>query len=643
MDANTKCFPAPQNSPDPPRREPPPGLGQIVTFLLQEGVLPQKQLEYAVRIRSKLEAPRPLLEVLKDLKYIVDDQINQAIRTHREDLRLDTLLLELGLIREEDLDSARKIRAEENSRRNLREILTAHHLLAESKIIDALCQRLGFPYIEPEFSKIDRQLFSRAPIEIYEKHNAVPIRADGKEIVIAFSDPLDLLSLAEFKKFFGDKIQPAVAILESIQSTIKQSKEKSPARHFTPADDESVVHIVDSLILAAVQEGDISDIHIEPMSDRLRVRFRQDGVLVNFRDYPAEIIPALSTRLKVMCKADIAEKRRHQGGRLFFEQNGRKLDIRISFYAAIHGENIVMRLLNRMSSSLNLGDVGMSPRMLKRFREDVLDRPSGIMIITGPTGSGKTTTVYSCINYIKNPQTSIITAEDPVEYIIDGITQCSINPAINLTYEETLRHIVRQDPDVIVIGEIRDAFSAQVAVQAALTGHKVLTTFHTEDSIGGLVRLLNLDIEAFLISSTVVCVVAQRLLRRVCSSCGAPHQPRAEELQRLGMDPKDLIGAEFRKGAGCAKCRHTGYKGRVAIFEMLVLDEMVRNAILARQMSQEIRMIAMESNGLTTLLEDGIVKAADGLTTLEELTRCLPRLSPPRPLPRLRRILGGLG
>jgi type IV pilus assembly protein PilB len=293
-----------------------------------------------------------------------------------------------------------------------------------------------------------------------------------------------------------------------------------------------------------------------------------------------------------------------------------------------------------MSSVLNLDEVGMLPRMLKRFREDVLDRPSGVMITTGPTGSGKTTTVYSCINYIKNPYTSIITAEDPVEYIIDGIAQCPINPTINLTYEEALRHIVRQDPDVIVIGEIRDNFSAQIAVQAALTGHKVLTTFHTEDSIGGIIRLLNMDIEAFLISSTVVSVVAQRLVRKVCPKCSIPYQPKAGELQRLGLETKEILGTEFRKGQGCPHCRYSGYKGRVAVFEVLILDENVRNAILERKTSHEIRVIAMESNGLTTLLEDGIMKGIAGLTTPEELLRCLPRLIKPRPLEKLRRLLG---
>jgi type IV pilus assembly protein PilB len=236
---------------------------------------------------------------------------------------------------------------------------------------------------------------------------------------------------------------------------------------------------------------------------------------------------------------------------------------------------------------------------------------------------------------------SIITAEDPVEYVIDGVAQCSINPKIGLTFEETLRHIVRQDPDIIVMGEIRDNFSAETAIQAALTGHKVLTTFHTEDSIGGLIRLLNMEIEAFLISSTVVCVLAQRLLRKICPNCSEPYLPTPLELSRLGYGPQDIAGSSFGKGRGCAHCRFTGYRGRTGIFELLVLNELVKDAILANRTSYEIRRISTESSGLVSVLEDGVLKAANGLVSLEEVLRDLPRIGKPRPLVELRRILGG--
>ena len=403
-------------------------IGQIATLLVREGFLTPKQVEYATRIRSRLESPRPFLEVLKELKYVTDDQITQVIRTNYQIISLENLLLELGLLSEENLKTALKIQAEEKSPRPLREIFVHNHFIGEQKLVQFLSQRLGFPLVELDKSQIDRQLFSKGPIEFYAKHNLVPIRPKDGEVVVAFADPLAPHCLEETRGLFGKKISPAVASLHSIKNIIKQIQDKPSLRQPTELGETSAVSVVDSIILAAVQEGDVSDIHIEPMGDRLRVRFRQDGILVQFKEYPTSLIPAITARLKVMCNADIAEKRRPQGGRLFYEQNGQKLDIRASFYVTVHGEKINLRILNRMSSVLNLEEVGMLPRMLKRFREDVLDRPSGVMITTGPTGSGKTTTVYSCIKYIKTPYTSIITAEDPVEYIIDGIAQCSINP-----------------------------------------------------------------------------------------------------------------------------------------------------------------------------------------------------------------------
>jgi type IV pilus assembly protein PilB len=376
------------------------------------------------------------------------------------------------------------------------------------------------------------------------------------------------------------------------------------------------------------------------MEDRLQVRFREDGVLNLFNDYPREIIPALTSRLKIMCQADIAEKRRHQGGRILFDYEEGQLDLRVSFFVTIHGEQIVLRLLNRKQELYDLQAIGLSPRMLSRFLEDAVFQPSGVLLVTGPTGSGKTSTVYSCIHSLMGPQVSIITAEEPVEYVIDGIAQCSIDPKIDLTFEETLRHIVRQDPDVIVIGEIRDAYSAEIAVQAALTGHKVLSTFHTEDSIGGLIRLLNMDIAPFLVSSTVVSILAQRLLRRVCPSCAVDTKPTPIQLQRLRCTSSDLAGANFKKGRGCKACKQTGYRGRIGVFELLVLDEQVRSAILERKTSYDIRTISIDYSGLVTLLEDGLVKAAAGITTIDEVLRCLPMFGPPRPLPELRRLAG---
>ena len=325
--------------------------------------------------------------------------------------------------------------------------------------------------------------------------------------------------------------------------------------------------------------------------------------MLQHKDYPKEIAPQLTSRIKVMAEADIAERRRHQDGRILFasDKHGINLDMRVSFYVTIYGEKIVLRLLNNKGTLLDIREIGMAPRMLEHFIYEALEVPTGVMMITGPTGSGKTRTLYSCVNYLNDINTSIITAEDPVEYVIDGISQCSINPKIGVTFEETLRHIVRQDPDVIVLGEIRDHFSAETAIQAALTGHKVLTTFHTEDSIGGLIRLMNMEIEAFLISSTVVCVVAQRLLRRVCPDCAETYIPTPLDLSRLGRIAQRSGRGGIQARPGCKSCRFSGYRGRVGIFELLVMNEMVKNAILNNKSSYEIRRISIETSGMVTL------------------------------------------
>lgn len=616
------------------------GLNPIVDLLLQEKLLVPKQVEYATRVQNKLETPRSLLEVLKELNIIADDEIKKAVRESRLPMCIGTILVELGYLKPDDLQRALSIQADEENGRKLGEILLEQRLIDEQVLIEVLSLQMGFPQVEPEFTEIDPKLFSRASAKWYEKHPVIPIQKQDDGLLIAFANPLDAQDLEAVKQVFGDKFIPAIARKTAIRRAVSKCLSGNLKKDLSASDENAIMRLADELLRAAV-ERDASDIHIEPLKDKMRVRFRQDGVLIHFQDFPAEVMPALTNRIKVLCEVDITERRRHQGGRFYFEYPGGHIDLRVSFYVTVHGEKIVMRLLNRKGVLLDIEDIGLSRWILTRFKQDALYVPSGVIIITGPTGSGKTTTVYSCINHINDPQTSIITAEEPVEYVIDGISQCSINPKIGLTFEETLRHIVRQDPDVIVIGEIRDRFSAEVAVQAALTGHKVLTTFHTEDSIGGLVRLLNMNIEAFLISSTVVSVMAQRLLRKICPHCMTTYKPQPADLQRIGYTPHELGKAEFRKGTGCGHCQYTGYKGRVGVFELLILDEMVRNAIIEQKTSQDIRKISIEYTGLVTLLEDGLVKAAAGLTSIDEVFRSLPRLQKPRPLPELQRLLKG--
>ena len=610
----------------------------IVELLIAAGKLTREQVAYAQRIQSKLDAPRPILELLKELKFISEDHVKEVVRKIQAPVSLGNLLVELGYIREPDLDVALKIQAETKPRKRLGEILLERRLVDERTLIEVLSLQMGFPYVEPDFAEIDPKLFHRVPLKWYESHSFIPMRLENGAPLVAFSDPMDKDELAAARDIFGPHIVVAIARRSSIERAVKRVQHAKQRERISPSDENSIIALVNSVIAAAI-ERKASDIHIEPLKEHIRVRFRQDGVLIHYEDFPAALMGAVTNRLKVMCDVDITEKRRHQGGRFFFEHGETQLDLRASFYVTVHGEKIVLRLLNRQGVLIHIEDVGLAPRMLERFKEDALYLPSGVILVTGPTGSGKTTTVYSCINHINDPQTSIVTAEEPVEYVIDGISQCSINPRIQLTYEETLRHIVRQDPDVIVIGEIRDTFSAEIAVQAALTGHKVLTTFHTEDSIGGLIRLLNMNIEAFLISSTVVSVMAQRLLRRVCPDCTAAYRPTPLDLQRLGYGYADVHGANFQRGQGCSRCQYTGYRGRVGIFELLILNEEIRNAMIEHKTSQEIRRISIEATDLVTLMEDGLVKAAAGTTTIQELLRCLPRLQKPRPLPELKRLL----
>jgi type IV pilus assembly protein PilB len=545
--------------------------------------------------------------------------------------------VELGLISEADLDAAFELQRESPTPLKLGEVLVKNNFIKEYKLLEALSMQLGYPFVDPRFTTLDISLLHQIPSSYRAKGAYIPIRREDGSILIAFANALDQDDIEEARTIFSEGVSPAIATQEAILEAYQRFERGAQARE--SSDEDSARGIVERIILDAIDQN-VSDIHMEPLPDRLRVRFRRDGVLEPYKEFPREIIPNISSRLKIMCKADIAEKRRHQGGRILFEYPGGELDMRASFYVTIHGECIVLRLLNRQGELIDISGIGMYPKILKRFMDGALARPSGVVIVTGPTGSGKTTTVYSCIHHLNTPLLSIITAEEPVEYVIPGISQCSIDPKINLTFEETLRHIVRQDPDVILIGEIRDNYSAEVAVQAALTGHKVLTTFHTEDSIGGLIRLMNMDIEAFLISSTVVSVVAQRLLRRVCPECSKPYQPTPGELQMFGYTQAMVQGTNFRKGSGCAHCRYTGYRGRVAVFELLILDEMVRNAILERRTSFDIRKIALESAGLVTLFEEGLVKASEGITSLEEVTRCLPLVLKPRPLEETRRLLG---
>ena len=612
----------------------------ILSLLVREGYLSEQQADYARRVASKLHMAKPLSEVVLELGYVTDEQMRQTIRRNQGELRIGDLLGGLGYLTDEELDRALALQAKEGRQQKLGDILIQHKFLADDKLTEILALQLGLPVLELTAKEPDQGLMGRGPVEYYEQYRFVPydMQTDGS-IRVAFVDPLDPRSLDAARDYFGKNIVVCITRASQLDETLAKRKEELRLGAASDQGRINVVEIANAIVLAAFKRG-ASDIHVEPMSDRVRVRFRVDGVMVLFRDYPIGVAASLVSRFKIMCGADIAEKRRHQDGRLIFNHMGVQIDLRMSFYVTVYGEQIVMRLLKSQEELLPMHELGMLPGMLNRFMEEALDAPSGVIMVTGPTGSGKSTTVYSCINYLNRPDVSIITAEDPVEYKVRGIGQCSIMPSIGLTFEETLKHIVRQDPDIVVIGEVRDHFSAVMCIQTALTGHKVLTTFHTEDSIGALVRLLDMDIEPFLVSSTLSCILSQRLVRKICPHCAVPYQPDLSQLRRMGCTYGDLAGAEFRKGRGCAACRHSGYKGRLAVYEMLIPEIFIRDAVLQRRTTHELREISLEKAGLVSLLEDGITKAALGITTVDEVLRTLPRVHKPRPLVELRRILG---
>jgi type IV pilus assembly protein PilB len=600
-----------------------------------------EQLAYARRVQAKLVSARPLVEIFKELRLLSSANLSAALKEDPPGMRLGDLLVELGHIRPAELEAALAMQQAGGARRKLGDLLVEHGFIDEPQLVEILASQLGFPFVVPHYQRIDRELLRQMPPKLFSRNSFLPVEKRAGKIVVAFADPLDREDCEAAERIFGRQLLPAIAPRQALREAAELHRRGIQRTPAPAANDSTVVGLVNSLLDEAMQQG-VSDIHLEPLKDRLRVRFRRDGVLSVHRELSLELAAPITTRLKVMAEADIAERRRHQDGRILYESpaTGLTLDLRVSFYITVHGEKIALRLMNKKGELLAIEDIGMAPRMLQQFREDALQCPSGIMVVTGPTGAGKTTTLYSCVNALNDLETSIITAEEPVEYLIDGISQCSINPKIGVTFTETLRHIVRQDPDIIVMGEIRDAFSAETAIQAALTGHKVLTTFHTEDTVGGLLRLLNMGVEAFLIASTVTCMLAQRLLRRVCPQCAEPYTPTPEEYRRLGYRHGDLAGADLVTGRGCSSCRFTGYRGRVGVFELLLLSDQVKEAVMTRKPVNEIRRLSIESAGMVTLLEDGLVKAARGRVALAEVLKRLPRLDRPRPLCELRRLLG---
>lgn len=602
--------------------------------LVKEGVITPDQLKRALRVQSLLEEPRQLGDVLTELGYATKAAVQDAIAKHGSSMRLGDMLLEQGLITEEALDMALATQKERGIR--LGEALIAIGAINQRTMLQNIAHQARAPYIEPSMAMVDVALLKGVSPDYLTKHRFVPFSRsdDGIVTVVVHELGNDGTRRAVEELYQGNvvfAIGPDDAINETIEDYRRYRVKREEGKEAEAAPEDAVVTLVNHILGQAVEEG-ASDIHIEPMAHVTRVRYRIDGVLVYKTDLPSDLLPKVISRIKIMADCNITEHQRHQGGRLIYRHHDKEVDMRLSVYVSVHGESAVLRVLNKEMALVTLDLLGMSPTMTQRFREDVLDLPTGVVLITGPTGSGKTTTLYSSIDYCNKIGVKIITAEDPVEFTIEGIVQCSIFDKIGRTFDMTLREMVRQDPDIIVMGEIRDKVTANVAIQAALTGHKVYSTFHTEDTIGGLLRLIDMEIETFLISSTVISVVAQRLLRRICKQCSAPYVPNAKEVQLVGLDVKEVREYEYKKGRGCGNCSYTGYRGRVAVYELLVLNEMVKEAILQKKTAHEIRQISMETTGLVSMREDGVAKVIKGITTFEEILEHTPRTFAMRPL-----------
>lgn len=596
--------------------------------LVTAGAITEAQLTRALRVQSMLEDPKQLIEVLVELGYSNRKVLNEAIAGQGGSLRLGDLLVEQGIITSDTLSIALQTQKEQGIR--LGEALLSLGALNERTLLRNIAHQAGVPYIEPSVKLVDSDVLRGVSPEFLLKQGFLPfMRSEDNVVTVIVSDLEDVKARNAIKELYRENARLALGPKDAIRKSLldyqhmRQAEESAGA----PGDgnrQDSVVSVLEHIIHEAIEER-ASDIHIEPMEEVVRIRYRIDGVLVYKTDLPKEYLIKLVSRLKILAELNIAEHQRHQGGRFQITHNGRDVDLRLSLYVTVFGETAVMRILNREMALVTLDQLGMAPNMLTRYREDVLHTPTGVVLYTGPTGSGKTTTLYSSMAYCNDINTKIITAEDPVEFTIEGIIQCSIHEKIGRTFHSTLREIVRQDPDIIVMGEIRDKESAEVAIQAALTGHKVYSTFHTEDTIGGLLRLIDMDIETFLISSTVVSVVAQRLLRRICEHCTSPYVPTGKEAQTIGLSLDELRQYDYKKGRGCNHCAYTGYRGRVGAYELLVLNDPVKEAILAKKPAHVIRELSVETTGLISMREDACAKVVRGLTTFDEVYRHTPR------------------
>jgi len=552
--------------------------------------------------------------------------------------RIEDVLLAEGKVTRDQLEEAQRARSED--RRDLSDILLSLGYIGKADLAKALAKKLRLAYVELTEKIVDPQAAALLDRRLLRKHGVVPLRVEEGRLIVATSRPDNFYMLEDLAMLSGYPVTPVVAVEDDIERvlnrvfTIKQEVAElfedgaGPAVEEQPEidlgvearpDEAPIIRLVTALLQRAVSEG-ASDIHVEPRAGELKVRYRVDGVLREAMSVPPRLRAGMVSRLKVLADLDIAERRVPQDGRFSVRMRGRKIDLRAATLPTVFGEKVVLRLLDTQSVEMDLSKLGFEPKVLERY-EEVFRRPYGTILVTGPTGSGKSTTLYATLAELNSPEKNIITVEDPVEYRLAGVNQVQVNARAGLTFASGLRSILRSDPDVVMIGEIRDFETAKTSVEAALTGHLVLATLHTNNAPAAVTRLTEMGVEPFLTASAVDCVIAQRLARRLCDRCKQPVTIEREILEALDF-PFGSVGPEdewsFHRAVGCERCGGTGYRGRIGIYEMMVVGEELSEAILRRSSSGEIAQAA-EREGMVRLRDDGLLKAASGVSTIEEV------------------------
>jgi type IV pilus assembly protein PilB len=552
--------------------------------------------------------------------------------------QLDELLRSQQLVTEEQLTEARRLASERGL--SLGRVLIELGYLQESALVSILAAQLGLEFVDLSDASIDASAIAMVPEATARRHKCIPVRFEDGRLLVAMADPANVVAIDDIRAMSKREVRAVVAtkadvlnainrhyrldsaaesLVEEASAEVASQQDIAAVEATASPDDAPIIKLVNLLITQAVNDR-ASDIHIEPGERSLRVRYRIDGVLHEVMNPPKTVHSGITSRLKIMADIDIAERRVPQDGRLGLVVQGKQIDIRVATLPTVHGEKLVMRLLDKSSVLLRLQDLGFLPQNFDRFEESY-KKPYGAILATGPTGSGKSTTLYATLNILNRPGINIITVEDPVEYKLPGVNQIQTNAKAGLTFASALRSILRSDPDIVLIGEIRDRETAQIAVEAALTGHLVLSTLHTNDAPSALTRLTEMGIEPFLVASALDCVVAQRLARKLCDKCKEPYLPADEDLGTVGLlaeggdEPPKLFRA-----VGCTACGRTGYKGRFAVHEVMTVSEEIERLVVEKSSSEEIARVARDQ-GMLTLREDGLEKVRSGITSIEEILR----------------------